>query len=605
MKLEVDVRTAMPQLPENTLSQLYDDTFGRISGAETLGGSTALQAFSWLLCTREAFSPSAFLAAIAMTNPDHKVELELSNLLDICFNLIVLDAKLNVLRFAHVSVQEFLEVQPGLAQHDANRLAAMSCLNICMQGPPAGIEVELCPTERFYHYGALYWAEHYRAAGVTNRDDELFLKLKELIFDEDEISLSFIGWIDVVGKFSEVLADGHPLTKPLSAVMNLNYTPMFTACAFGLTSLVDDIGRANDFDWNQKNSLGHSAVYLASEGGRINIVRTLIGHGADVNVTGGRYSNPVHAASFAGHNAVVQLLLDHGADPHLRGRFDNSLHASFLGDHEDVALILLDNGFDISSQNEYNSIIQQAAQAGFTKVIRYLQTKYASSYGKSSSAQRKAIEAAIIKGQLGVLERFLSNSSDPQQDLPGDAISTAALGGHDLMIFWLLDRGLDIEKEGRFGTRLRAATLMGHKSTVWKLLDRGARVNVCGSLGDALQASAMKGYVSIAALLIQRGADINGAGAGAFGNPLQAAAYRGHQTVVEVLLDAGADVHQEGLSKDALHAAVDGGHEGILCLFLERGFKFRHAPPAFRAVMRQSRAYPPHYHKQHMVWDLH
>jgi len=48
--------------------------------------------------------------------------------------MVVLDSKLNILRFAHVSVQKILETQPDLATHHAHRLAAMGCLDMFASG---------------------------------------------------------------------------------------------------------------------------------------------------------------------------------------------------------------------------------------------------------------------------------------------------------------------------------------------------------------------------------------------------------------------------------------------------------------------------------------
>lgn len=262
-----------------------------------------------------------------------------------------------------------------------------------------------------------------------------------------------------------------------------------------------------------------------------------------------------------------------------------------LGGKEEVVLLILRNGFDLSNQNDYDMILRQATQAGYIDLIQFLQKIYASSSGESNSAPRKAVEAAILKGQLGVLERFFRRSPDPKQYLPSDAVSTAALGGQDHMVALLLDKGLDIEREGPFGTPLRAASLMGHESTVRILLDRGAKVGACGSLGDALQAAAMKGHVLITKLLIQEGKNTNSRG-GYYGNALQAASYRGHKKAVEVLLDAGANVHGQGLSRDAFHAAAEGGHEDIVRLFLESGFKFYHTAP--RWVQQRCRIPSPY-----------
>lgn len=578
MKLEVDVRKAMQQLSQDTLNKLYTESFRRISAAETYARNLALQTFSWLLCMQEALAPSAFVAAVAMANPELQLEPTLSALVDVCSNLIVLDSKLNVLRFAHVSVQEFLEMKPEFALDHVHRLAAISCLNICMRGIPVMMENGVCQTNDFYHYGALFWAEHSRAACVTDRNDEVLLKMKEFVFEEGDISMSFIGWVDEVRRFTEALRDDHPLKKPLGAVPNSVYTPLFTACVFGLANLVEDFGSAKDFDWNQKNDQGHTGLYLASRSGFDDIVRTLIQHGADVNATGGHYGNPMHAACFAGHIDVVRLLLEHGADPHAGGKFDNALQASLLGGREEVAQVLMENNYQILNQHDYHSALHQAAQAGFTKLVRLLQKTFAASFEQSVSIQRSAIEAAIFKGQQGVLKQFLREPPDPHRDLLKNALSTAALGGQNSLVLQLLERGLNIEEEGRFGTPLRAASLMGRESTARLLIDHGANVKTCGVLGDAIQASSMKGHVLMTKLLIREGAAVNNQG-GLYGNALQAAAFRGHQKVVTLLLDAGADVHRQGLYRDAFHAAAEGGQEGVLQQLLERGFKFRHPPP--------------------------
>ncbi len=424
----------MRHLPEDTLNQLYAEIFSRISVAEPFARSTAIQTFSFLLCLQEALSPKAFLAAIASTDRDHHTEIKLPDLLNICFNLVVLDTKVNVLRFAHVSVQEFLETQPDLAAHQAHRLAAMSCLKVCMYGSQVELEVKLCPMENFYQYGALYWAKHYRAAAINDSSDDLAHTMKDFVLDDDGTSLCFIAWLNDAQQYYKALANDHPLKKTLSAVMNPAHTPLFTACVFGLTTLLDDITKADDFDWKQRNDLGQTGLYLASAFGHENIASLFINHGADVNASGGRHGNPLHAACFEGHTAVVQLLLDHGANPKSSGRFDNALQASLLGGNEDIVMLVLGNGFHIYSQNDYDTVLRQVAQAGYTDAFRFLQKTYAPSFGDSGSTQCQAIEAAIFKGRLGLLERFFWNSPNQKQYLPSDAVSTAALGGQDHMV---------------------------------------------------------------------------------------------------------------------------------------------------------------------------
>ena len=175
--------------------------------------------------------------------------------------------------------------------------------------------------------------------------------------------------------FSEALLSDHPLKEPLGAISNPKHTPLFTACVFGLSHLIEDISRTRHFNCNQRNDLGATGLYLVSWSGYKAIAWTLINHGGDVNAIGGKYSNPLHAACYAGHINIVRLLLDHEANPYASGMFDNALQASFLGDHEKVTQLLLKDGVEILNQHDYNSSLQQAAQAGFVDVMQLLQKK--------------------------------------------------------------------------------------------------------------------------------------------------------------------------------------------------------------------------------------
>lgn len=188
------------------------------------------------------------------------------------------------------------------------------------------------------------------------------------------------------------------------------------------------------------------------------------------------------------------------------------------------------------------------------------------------SGRNRAVELAILNGRHAVVERFLHKMPMSQEHIPSSAVAMAALGGHNATVTLLLDKGQDIEREGRFGSPLRAASLMGHESTVRLLLTRGARMDSCGKLGTALYASSLKGHISISRLLIHEGADV-GISGGFHGNTLQAAAYQGHYMLTELLLDAGASINQRGRWENAIQAAAGGGQDAIVCLCKDRCYK--------------------------------
>lgn len=60
-----------------------------------------------------------------------------------------------------------------------------------------------------------------------------------------------------------------------------------------------------------------SPLHQAARNGHIDIVKLLVDHGADVDVTDGSNKTPLHVATFRGHEKVVKLLLLHHANPHL------------------------------------------------------------------------------------------------------------------------------------------------------------------------------------------------------------------------------------------------------------------------------------------------
>jgi len=526
-----------------------------------------------LLCAQEALSPAALIQAMAKTVSQQGETMTLAEVIDICFNLVVLDSELNVLRFAHSSFQEFLETRAEFALHYVHRVAASRCLDFCLAGLPTGMESDLSPKDNYHHYSAAYWAEHCRIVIVNGADDSISSKMREFVFDGGDVALGFLDWIQEVSKFSKKLPNDHALAKKLYSVISSGGSPLFTACVFGLAPVIDELAHATDHDWSQTNDLGQSGLYLAAATGHRTIVQSLLQQKVYVNTLGGKFDYPLHAACFGGHAGIVELLRDHGADPKLGPR--SALEYALLADYEHIALLLLDRKFDVSDQAEYDSILQQAAEGGFVHVVRRLQKKHASLYGGLGSSRCRAVEGAIFKGRTGVVERFMQKLSEPRVDMPEYAIATAALGGQDTMISFLVDQGLGLNEEGVLGTPLRAASIMCHESTVRLLLRLGASLHISGSLGEPLQAAAMRGHELITRTLLSHGANVNSE-SGLYGTALQAAAHRGHQKVVEILLDAGADVYRDGFSRDAFHAASEGGHEGVVRLLLERGFKVQH-----------------------------
>ncbi|KAI4747582.1 hypothetical protein E4T50_02111 [Aureobasidium sp. EXF-12298] len=394
----------------------------------------------------------------------------------------------------------------------------------------------------------IYWPYHSKFAGQQRRASNLFTDLKKFIYDDDGESVSL----------NAVHGSDH-----------LDFTPFFAACVFGLDVILDDyeMNSPGRIDWDRRNSLSQTGLYLAAAMGHDAIIRKLLYHGADVNLECPKRGNPVAAACFAGNLTSVHLLLENGVSAPSGKTILTALEAAFHGNQENVVLDILIHPHIQLDQTIYDAAVLGASQHGLRRVHGKLQnsTLIASFAQKTPHT---GINKVIGGGDIELLRRSVKNPADLSLSLPADAVSTAALYGREKMLVFLLDEGLSIEAEGPLGTPLRVACLMNHQHIAQLLIASNADVNFGGKIGDALQAAAMKGHLSLVRLLLDHGAKVN-AKSGIYGNALQAAAYHGHINVVALLLDNGAKVFADGFAKGALNAAAEGGHEEVVTSLLK------------------------------------
>ena len=102
------------------------------------------------------------------------------------------------------------------------------------------------------------------------------------------------------------------------------FTPLCLAAFFGHKDLAEvllsagaDINRASVNPMKVRPL--HSAVASPNEARVLDLVKFLVEHGADVNLTQESGWRPLHESVSRGHQSVVQYLLDHQADPNATG----------------------------------------------------------------------------------------------------------------------------------------------------------------------------------------------------------------------------------------------------------------------------------------------
>ncbi|HEX2269653.1 MAG TPA: ankyrin repeat domain-containing protein, partial [Pyrinomonadaceae bacterium] len=77
---------------------------------------------------------------------------------------------------------------------------------------------------------------------------------------------------------------------------------------------------------NARNEHGMTALMRAARHGRVQMVRTLLEHGADPNVARSDKFTALSLAAFFGHTEIVEILLNHGARTDVATRFGTSPH---------------------------------------------------------------------------------------------------------------------------------------------------------------------------------------------------------------------------------------------------------------------------------------
>ncbi|KAI3318438.1 ankyrin repeat-containing domain protein [Xylariaceae sp. AK1471] len=555
---EEDILEILNNAKFTTLDDIYAAVLQRILKKEEVSRDIAVRTFSWLLFMQEAMSSKSLLEIVSKRVLPIGSDFPPSNLIDICSDLVLLDDKRNTFRFSHQSVQEFLRKHELFSADEANFLLATSCLQVCIYGPSKCEAAETVCSDALYRYAAIYWPRHSSHVHKEDHQDLLFTEMLSFIYDDpNDISLSFITWMDQIELITDKLSNDHPLKAAQRAIPNPDYSPLFTASIFGLQRLIEAIAAApGGQNWDQTNRIGHTSLYLACAFGQASVASTLITYGANVDIQCGRFGGCLQAACFAGHTAVVSLLLAQGVSIRQPGIFNNALQAAFQGRQEDVALLLLQQDSAISNDEEFLDANGSAAQFGFLRVIDRLETSpFTSVHSSPLEKFRTKIAKAVRWGQHGVLATFLNKTPNPIAIIPQESVALAAVYGHDSMIKLLVDVGVDIEHECNFGRPLRCASLMNRESTVRLLITLGANISGLGSHGTALQAASLNGHMRIVKLLLDEGAKVNQQG-GVYGTALQAAAYHGHCEIVDLLLESVVSAHNvQGLAKDAFYAA--------------------------------------------------
>ena len=384
MRTEADIRRNLATLPKD-LVKAYKDIYDGILAEEGGAREISINAFRWFMCSYEPLAAETLLDAVMVKvgqsgEFSHDGPVTTNMLLKMCHNLIIFDKDLNVFRFAHLTVEEYLESK--LPKVESHTCIAKTCISLlCCQTYPAKYDYNLSTSEGKYRnrhlllYSSVFWPWHFSycesAYGpeiVNILGDDYFQRW----FTRYRSLRTSRYSTDTFWQKADALIDKNTTYDPLSVacIFGLNQTfkrllesraevqssflqeLLSNACKFGYSEIVRDLfGRGADVSAADED--GRTLLHWASDRGHEAVARLLIEKGTDVSVATQDGRTPLHGASDGGHEAVAQLLIEKGADVSAAdwdGRMP--LHEASDGGHEAVARLLIEKGADVSAVAE-------------------------------------------------------------------------------------------------------------------------------------------------------------------------------------------------------------------------------------------------------------
>ena len=123
----------------------------------------------------------------------------------------------------------------------------------------------------------------------------------------------------------------------------------------------------------------HTPVHIATKNGNLELTRSLLSAGADINMQDNKGMTALHHAAQGSNSAAMQLLLDHKADMNTRDETGcTALHLA-AGNAETPELfdLLIDNGasFELADIDK-RKVIHFAAESGHERALKKLIAKH-------------------------------------------------------------------------------------------------------------------------------------------------------------------------------------------------------------------------------------
>lgn len=250
--------------------------------------------FKWLLCAQRFLKSAELVTAVTINLSISPSELTTEGVLELCRNFVVFDEGMDVFRFAHLSVQEFLERRPGFLKSSSHALAAEASLIsvLAISGcdeaqqflkqtydgnidrkmeSPAGVVLH-----GFHAYASENWYSHCREAeGAMAGLKSLKEILQFFLFHETALKSPLEIWLTRYFMTLETVRDDMRLVDFINRQHTLCAKSFLLACLFGFADIVKSSLEEKYLTDDVKN-LGFKIAFDHSNVGKETVLRLLL-----------------------------------------------------------------------------------------------------------------------------------------------------------------------------------------------------------------------------------------------------------------------------------------------------------------------------------------
>jgi hypothetical protein len=344
------------------LSLAYEKMLSRIQ-------PEGLELLHWVFFAMRPLRLEELRFAIAieegMTDLDPKRQLPFPSFIDFALGLVVVDSEERTVRFAHLTIKDYLADHSLQYFPDRHGLLARTCLTYLSF---SALSTDLGQT-RFLKEGDLYpffvyagweWGHHARKSEDDTKTREMALNwlLSERFTQVRDVRGAVRGyhtWLCDVAQSSlhetcffgldsltaKILESG---SKDINACNSVQMTPLHYAIRRDNLAVIKTLLQYSNLDVNVQDEWGYTSLHRASWNGLVDIVQILLQHPSiEINLQAENGKTALHLAAEHGCANIIPLLLQHPTiDINCSDKNGwTALTTAVDGGHADVVRLLL------------------------------------------------------------------------------------------------------------------------------------------------------------------------------------------------------------------------------------------------------------------------